>query len=66
MNFPATTSSPNLATVSVQTQKSQVVGPPKTKLLTFLFDTMYSLIFFRKSTPPQNRQLHILITNSKQ
>ena len=27
---------------------------------------MYLLISFRKSTPPQNRQLNILISNSKQ
>jgi len=31
-----------------------------------LSDTMYSLISFRKSTPPHNRQLDILISNSKQ
>ena len=30
-----------------------------------LSDTMYLLISFRKSTPPQNRQLNILIGNSK-
>ena len=30
-----------------------------------LSDTMHSLISFRKSTPPQNRQLKILINNSK-
>ena len=30
----------------------------------FLSDTMYLSISFRKSTPPQNRQLHILIRNS--
>jgi len=29
-------------------------------------DTMYLLNSFRKSTPPQNRQLGILISNSKQ
>ena len=31
-----------------------------------LFDTMYSSISVRKSTTPQNRQLNILISNSKQ
>jgi len=36
------------------------------KLLAFLSDTMYLLISFRMSTPPQNRQLNILIGNSKQ
>ena len=30
-----------------------------------LSDTMYLLISFRKSTPPQHRQLNILISNSK-
>ena len=30
------------------------------------FDTLYSLISFRKSTPPQNRQLNMVLTNSKQ
>jgi len=33
---------------------------------TILSDTMYLLISFRKSTPPQNRQLNIFISNSKQ
>ena len=32
----------------------------------FLSERMYSLISFRKSTPPQNRHLNILTTNSKQ
>ena len=32
----------------------------------FLSGTMYFLISFRKSTPPQNRQLGILIRNSLQ
>jgi len=27
---------------------------------------MYLLISFRKSTPPQNRQLNILVSDSKQ
>ena len=31
-----------------------------------LSDTMYLLISFRKSTPLQNRQLNICISNSKQ
>jgi len=31
-----------------------------------LSDTIYLLISFRKSTPPQNRQLNILIRHSKQ
>ena len=31
-----------------------------------LSDTMYLLISFRKSTSPQNRQLNILISTSKQ
>ena len=31
-----------------------------------LFDRMYLVISFRKSTRPQNRQLKILIGNSKQ
>jgi hypothetical protein len=35
-------------------------------LETFLSDTMYLSIVFRNSTPPQNRQLNILISNSKQ
>ena len=30
-----------------------------------LLDTMYYLNGFRKSTPPQNRQLNILVNNSK-
>ena len=30
-----------------------------------LLDTMYLLISFRRSTPPQNCQLHILIRNSE-
>jgi len=34
-------------------------------LCTTLSDTMYSLISLRKSTPPQNRQLDILIHNRK-
>ena len=29
-------------------------------------DTVYSLISFRKSTAPQNRQLDVLISNSQQ
>ena len=29
---------------------------------TLLFDTMYLLVGFRKSTPPQNRRLNILIS----
>ena len=32
----------------------------------FLSDTMYSVISFKKSSPPQNRRLNILICNSKQ
>ena len=35
-------------------------------LPTLLSDTMHSSISFRKSTPPQNRQLNLLISNSKQ
>ena len=31
-----------------------------------LSDTIYLLICFRKSTPPQNRRLNLLIGNSKQ
>ena len=31
-----------------------------------LTDKIYSLISFRKSTPPQNSQLDVLISNSKQ
>ena len=31
-----------------------------------LSDKMYSIIGFRKSTSPQNRQLNILISNSEQ
>ena len=31
-----------------------------------LFDIMYLLIGFRKLNPPRNRQLDILISNSKQ
>ena len=31
-----------------------------------LFDTKYFSISLRKSTPPQNRQLNILISNSEQ
>jgi len=31
-----------------------------------LSNTMYLLIIFTKSNPPQNRQLDILISNSKQ
>ena len=34
--------------------------------VTTLSDAMYLLIHFRKSTLPQYRQLHILISNSKQ
>ena len=41
-------------------------GAQVTSNLTTLSDTMYLLISFRKSTPPQNRQLNILISNSKQ
>jgi hypothetical protein len=29
-------------------------------------EALYLLVGFRKSTPPQNRQLNILISNSKQ
>ena len=36
-------------------------GPPPS-----LSDTMYLFISFRKSPPPQNRQLDILISNSQQ
>jgi hypothetical protein len=32
---------------------------------THLFDTMYLLISFRKSTPPQNRQLIVYYYNIK-
>ena len=31
-----------------------------------LFHIMYLLISFKKSTPPQNRQINILMSNSKQ
>ena len=31
-----------------------------------LSDTMYLLISLRESTPPQNRQINILFSNSKQ
>ena len=31
-----------------------------------LSDTIHLLISFRKATPPQNRQLNILISNAKQ
>ena len=31
-----------------------------------LSDTMYSIISLKKSTPPQNGQLNVLIINSKQ
>ena len=31
-----------------------------------LLDTLYLLISSRKSTPPQSRQLNILISNSKE
>ena len=34
-------------------------------LLPILFDTMYLSISLRKSTPPQNCRLNILISNSK-
>ena len=35
-------------------------------LKVLLSHTMYSLISFRKSTPPQNRQFNLSISNSKQ
>jgi hypothetical protein len=34
--------------------------------LATLSHTMYASKDFRKSTPPRNRQLHVLISNSKQ
>jgi len=42
--------------------KVQVIGA----IEVILFDTMYSLIGFKKSTPPQNRRPNILISNGKQ
>ena len=39
---------------------------PSTPTPVPLSDTMYLLIDFRKSTPPQNRQLDISISNSEQ
>ena len=32
----------------------------------FSSDTIYSLVSLRKSTPPQNRQLDVLVLNDKQ
>ena len=41
-------------------------APPHLLRSSGLSHTLYLLIAFRKSTPPQNRQLNILISNSKQ
>ena len=42
-----------------RTRAAQLIQPR-----VVLSDTTYSLIGFRKSTPPQNRQPYILISNS--
>ena len=45
---------------------SPKLSAPDSQSLASTSDTMYSWISFREATPPQNRQLNILISNSHQ
>ena len=56
----------NAAACKIQVLILLILPKPETRNPETLSHTMDSLLSFRKSTPSQNRQLDILISNSKQ